>query len=428
MCAFAVAICIKPYLVLLLISPLLERDFRHFARVVGAVASASLVGFLLLQGAWDTSIGMYLQTTGRYSRPKWQASSLTGTHGMLGVLTHPVLLGTGDPLLTLTWIKAFPTWALLAPGTAWLALVAWVLYKKSLSPPLRFALLMSLGMLVVPSSQAYTAIFASCAGVVLVSSPVGPGVRRFRARMRSGSCFCQRRAGAVPIRCARDQHGSLLLSLGFSVAWLVAGIACATSRNERNEQGDGSVAPRRSSSSQESPPSRFGPESGSFKLRINRAVSAKISSFAPHSYPRDHQGMFLVALVSNFHELVGLYLAHNDTGAEFSLLIYPDLHAQWASIQRGVLLSIRTRSLFLSTGAHICDLWQCGRTALQICRHGLMSFLALGVWNLTRHLGRLPATNRWSFDWLPLRWFDAHSVCMASCVCACNVVAEPRNW
>jgi hypothetical protein len=240
----ALAICVKPYLLLLLISPLLERDFRHFVRVIGTVASASLVGFLVLQGAWNTSIGMYLQTTSQYTT-QWADFIYYWTHGMLGVVTHPVLLGTGDPLLTLTWIKAFPTWALLAPGAAWLALVTWVLHRRSLSPPLRFALLMSFGMLVVPSSQAYTAIFASCAAVVLLSSPIGPRSEGFARACIQAAVF----VSVVPVPL---QFGAPEINMGVTfsavvapVAWLVAGIACAMSRGERTDQGKGGSPPNK---------------------------------------------------------------------------------------------------------------------------------------------------------------------------------------
>ncbi len=419
----ALAICIKPYLVLLLISPLLERDFRHFVRVVGAVASASLVGFLLLQGAWDTSIGMYLQTTGQYTT-QWADFIYFWTHGMLGMLTHPVLLGTGI-LVNSNLDQGIPHVGTASPWYCMARAGHLGVVQESSFAATSFRtsdVARNARRAFLPGVHSnFRQLCGGCPRFVASWTPV----RKFRTRMRSGSGICQCRACAVPIRGPRDQHGSLLLSPDCSGGLVGGGHRLCNVSQCADRSLGWQPAPRRRSSSPESPASRSGPERGDFNLRINRAVSAKISSWTPHSYPRDHEGGFFIALVAISMSWWALSWP-TTTQDEFSLLIYPDLILNgrapnedfFSPYGPGAYLPLAlTYAIF-------------GNADVQLSRSVGMAYhvlLAFGVWNLTRRLGRLQGTNSRSLGWLPLRWFNANSLCMASCVRACNVVAGPRD-
>jgi hypothetical protein len=236
----ALAVVLKPYLVLLLLWPILRGRWRTVTATGVIVAVTSLIGFAVLPGGFVASVRGYLDSSGGYTT-LWADFAFFWSHGMLALLVDPVLMLTGDAGLTLTWIHALPTVVILAPGFAWLALVAWITWRRRVSEPLIACLVLSLGQLVLPSSGGYTAVFASVGALVLLVSPAGPPAEL--AARRAIQLALLLTIVPIPLSIGGYVHldgqiygpvhvGALLSA----VAWLTAGVTCAQVKSRSAER------------------------------------------------------------------------------------------------------------------------------------------------------------------------------------------------
>jgi hypothetical protein len=224
----------------LLLWPLAKRQWRHVMSVAGLVAVPSLVGFAVLPGPFLQTVDGYVHSSGQYTT-HWADSALFWTHGMFGIVIHPVIFSTRDPLLALTWLDALPPAALILPGLIWLALVAWLVLRRRVSDPLLFCLVLSLTFLVLPSAQAYAALTAGIGALVLITSEAGPP-RELLARRAVQVALV---LSIVPLPIG--VNGPYIVNpVGVSgllvpIAWLVAGISCALVAQETAHVARGSM-------------------------------------------------------------------------------------------------------------------------------------------------------------------------------------------
>jgi hypothetical protein len=239
----AAAIVVKPYLVLLLLWPIAMRQWRHVVSVIGVVAVPSLVGFAVLPGPFVATIEGYLHSSGQYTT-HWADSALFWTHSMLGVVVHPVIFSTRDPLLALTWLDALPPASLVAPGLVWLGLVSWLVARRRVSDPLLFCLVLSLTFLVLPSAQAYAALTAGIGVLVLMTSPAGPPTELLARRAVQVALVLT--VAPIPV----GVNGPYIVNpVGVSgllvpIAWLVSGCICALASRRPTDVTSPSSTPR----------------------------------------------------------------------------------------------------------------------------------------------------------------------------------------
>lgn len=222
----ALAVFVKPYMIVLLLWPVLRGRWRSVLPVVGIVAIGALAGFAALPGPVLDSVLGWRHASSLYLDPVWGAPMFKRTNGMFGLLAHPPLLLTNDPSTARSVLGAYPGAVIAAPGLLWLALVSWVTWRRTVSEPLVVCLVLSLSQLMLPSSQAYTASFAGLGAVVLMTSPPGATSER-PARL---AVWVALLLTIVPIPLA---FGGVppalpvpLASFVTPLAWLVAGVVC----------------------------------------------------------------------------------------------------------------------------------------------------------------------------------------------------------
>jgi hypothetical protein len=241
----ALAICVKPYLVLLLLWPLLRGTWRTVVATNAFVGVASLLALSLLPGSLSVLPAIlrgYVHPSGQLSASTQLTDGLLYTHGMASLLIHPVLLLTHDPLLTYRWLAHMPVAVILVPGLCWLALVAYTTARRLVSTPLLLCLNLSLGQLVLPGSQAYTAVFAGIAGVLLLITE-GPPTEVVARRAIQVAVILT----IVPIPVSfGGPHTYSPVPIGAflsPVAWLIAGTACVVVGNSLKRSGHEPTTP-----------------------------------------------------------------------------------------------------------------------------------------------------------------------------------------
>jgi hypothetical protein len=230
------AIVLKPYLVLVLLWPLLRGHWRTVGATTVMAGLTSLIGFALLPGGLMATARGYLDSSGGYTT-HGADFIFFWSHGMVSLLVHPVMFLANDPDVTMAWLRVLPPAVLLAPGLLWLVLVAWIAVVHRVSEPLVACLVLSLPQLVLPSSGAYTAVFAGVGALVLLTT--GPGPREeISARW---AMYVALTLTIVPIPLSVAGGANLggeilspvhLSSLVSAVAWLTAGIICALVRRD----------------------------------------------------------------------------------------------------------------------------------------------------------------------------------------------------
>jgi hypothetical protein len=223
----ALAVFVKPYLIVLLLWPALRGRWRSVLTVVAVVAVGALAGFAALPGPVMDSVAGYRHASSLFMDPAWAQAMLKRTNGMFGILGHPPLLLTNDPPLARYLVSLYPATLVAAPGLLWLGLVAWITWRRRVTEPLIVSLVLSLSQLMLPTSQSYTASFAGLGAIVLMTSPVGPAQERVARR----AVWVALLLTIVPIPLA---FGAIppslpvpLASFLTPIAWLVAGVACA---------------------------------------------------------------------------------------------------------------------------------------------------------------------------------------------------------
>jgi hypothetical protein len=224
----ALAVCVKPYLVLLLLWPLLRGQWRTVVATGAFVGVASLLTLSVLPGslsALPAILRGYGHPSGQLSASTQLTDGLLYTHGMASLLIHPVLLLTHDPWLTQRWLAHMPVAVILTPGLCWLALVAYATARRLVSAPLLLCLNLSLGQLVLPGSQAYTAAFAGSACVLLLITEGPPAEVVARRAIQAAVILT-----IVPIPVSfggPHTYSPVPISAFLSpLAWLIAGTVC----------------------------------------------------------------------------------------------------------------------------------------------------------------------------------------------------------
>ena len=226
----ALAICLKPYLVPLLLWPIVGRDWRHVARVIAAVAVPTLVGFTLEPGSLAQNITGYLGVHGAYADHGGLTDDLMlSTTSALGVIVHPVTLFAGLDI-GWTFLLRLPSWVLLAPGLIWAAVVTYIVARRRLSEALRWCFMLSVSQMLLPAAQIYSMGWAGLAALLLVTAPTDPRESSTRRMVEIALI-----ATIVPVPIIFGGYMAMPLSIYLSpLLWTAAGLwaALATARAE----------------------------------------------------------------------------------------------------------------------------------------------------------------------------------------------------
>jgi hypothetical protein len=163
------AVCIKPYLLVLLLWPLAHRAWRTIAWTIATVAVPSLIGLAAQPGPFWATIRGYREGGAVYVTQNLETEHLfVSTPSILGLLLHPVTVVAGQTR-TLEVVTVMSTVELILPGLAYLLIVAYVTSSRRLPDSLSLCLVLSLSQLVLPASQGYTMVWAGIGALLLLS-------------------------------------------------------------------------------------------------------------------------------------------------------------------------------------------------------------------------------------------------------------------
>lgn len=222
--ALALAVSTKPYLAILLLWPLLQRQWRHLGSAVGLMVASVMACFAVLPGPLADSLLGYIETSRLYSGPGLKPEIFLRADSLFGLVVHPVLLVNEDWTLAYVWATTFPTWFYLLPGVVWLGIVVHVCTRRTVAVSLQLCLVLSLIQFALPTSQTYTACWVGLAALVLTSERRRPGEPRTPRRAIQGATLLS----VVPIPLTfGGLPGTPWACLVCPLAWLIAGIVCA---------------------------------------------------------------------------------------------------------------------------------------------------------------------------------------------------------
>lgn len=161
---FAVACSIKPYLLLFLLWPILDKKFKQIGIFVICFGIVSLLGFYLMDGGFfDTFVG-WLTGNSHYSS-KDGAYLMTKGVGLFSLLLYLIGIYNGASEVS-SFIGEAPTWVFVLPGAFWILGILYLYLLEKTPKWIILIFLLAASQLVMPASQIYTMAFATFAVLI----------------------------------------------------------------------------------------------------------------------------------------------------------------------------------------------------------------------------------------------------------------------
>lgn len=161
---FAVACSIKPYLLLFLLWPILEKKYKQIGIFAICFGVVSLLGFYLMNGGfYDTFFG-WLTGNSHYASEDG-AYLMTKGVGLFSLLLYLIGIYNGAAGVS-SFIGEAPNWVFVLPGAIWILGILF-LYLRGKTPKwIILIFLLAASQLVMPASQIYTMAFAAFAVLI----------------------------------------------------------------------------------------------------------------------------------------------------------------------------------------------------------------------------------------------------------------------
>ena len=173
------AISLKPYLVLVLLYPLLRGYWKFVLQTAAATALINLAAFALFPGGFMNSLNGFINATLRYADSEAAADQAI----TVKFVTLDAVSGTGTILRVITFWKNIDVASMiyndyvglvLLPGILFLAALSVILLNKSFPFWIPLTLTLATSTVVLPATPLYTLTWASLAALYFGSSNSDP--------------------------------------------------------------------------------------------------------------------------------------------------------------------------------------------------------------------------------------------------------------